>query len=234
MDSGGSVTPVRIKGGAYVADSLTGGAVDFDEWQFWRFEDRVGWFRWYYDQTGGEFHKWKEGAEPDAPPLGTEAADFVTVRVEDSEPDSLLSAALLDDGGWRRVGEPVRVKKFFSAVELKVDAQRAGLSVNAIFRNCRMYPQPARNPLRAFVGKQDAPLRNAEVQLLEERGEKVLASGKTDDEGLVELTLNPELVFPVGGRFGVTLPDGEVLSDAVAASGVTGIYPGDFWAIDPA
>ncbi|MHC4916768.1 MAG: hypothetical protein ACYTGB_14890 [Planctomycetota bacterium] len=322
MGSGGSLTPVLVKGGAYVADALDARAIDFDEWQYWRldpavavhacgrglrvagtstvdrrafsglvsrhlypadaalvcevkvpmgtgqpgtygavvhlcnrlvgdevktleipdnngeltfgrFEDRAGWFRWYYDQLAENFHKWKAGAAPDSPPLGTEAEEFSTVRVEFSEPDSLLSAWLLDDGAWRRIGEPVRMSKLFSSVELKVDARGAGLEVEALFRNCRLYPQPERNPVRLFAGSQSVPARNVRVELLAEEGEGVLAAGTTDESGLVGLGLNPGLVLPVGGRFRLHLPEGPRETAAVRASGVRGIYPGDFYAVDP-
>jgi hypothetical protein len=203
------------------------------ELTFARFGEQVGWFRWYYDQCGDDFYKWRKGATPDSPPLGTEAEAFTTVRVEYSEPESLLSAALLDDGGWRRVGEPVKVRKFFSSVELKVDAQCSDLSVNALFRNCRMFPQPARHPLRVFVGAEDSPALDVEVRLLEARGERLLASGRTDEGGLAELALDPGLVFPVAGRFRAELPEGPQETAAVPASGVEGIYPGDFWVIAP-
>lgn len=316
MNSPARAKLTKIKSGAYAADPLTGGDINFDEWQFWRgdpavevkstagglrvagtssveerafsglvsrklypadavlvcevkvpmsmdqegvygtvvhlcnrlvgddlktleipdnngeaafarFEDRVGWFRWYYDQTGGNFFKWRKGAEP-LPPMGREAGEFVAVRVAYSATDELLSAALLEGGEWKPVGAAVKLRKFFSSIELKIDAQAEGLALEALFRNCRLFPHPARTPLRLFVGQQDAPARNVPVELLSEKG-AALASGATDGEGLAELLLDPELVFPLGGRFRV----GDRETEPIRAAGVKGIYPGDFYAIDP-
>ncbi len=314
----------RIKQGAFVADALTGQTVDFETWQFWRwdggvkveptgeglrvvgttqeetrafsglvsrqlyppdavlicevgvrcemkqagrlgavvhlcnrlvgddivtleipdnngeitfghFEGRVGWFRWYYDQSRKRSFKWFRGAKP-APLLGNERDSFVPVRVSYSEPERLLHASLLNGDAWMEIGEPVELRKIFSSIELKVDAAAKGLDVDVLFRNCRLFPHPARSPVGVYVGSHSnppAPMAGVVVELIDAHPDRAVCSGTTDEEGLVELQMDPDSVFPVGGRFRLRKGDEVWETPAISAGGVEGIYPGDFYAVNP-
>ena len=199
---------------------------------FAHFDGEVGWFRWYNNQTGGTFYKWRRDERP-FPPLGIESDSFVTVRVSYSEPESLLSASLLKGDKWIEIGEPVRLKKVFSAIELKVDAQARGLNLDVLFRNCRLFPQPARSPLVLYIGSASKPMKDVLVQLVDEKLKSVISSGTTDKEGLAQLPMNPDLIYPLGGSFKLQKANRVWETEAVSRDAVRGIYPGDFYAVNP-
>ncbi|MDP6777596.1 MAG: hypothetical protein QGI83_12615, partial [Candidatus Latescibacteria bacterium] len=164
---------------------------------FGHHEGRLGWFRWYLDQSGGTSHKWRKGIEPFSP-IGTEGQDFIPVRVSYSEPDGILTGHLRRSDNWVALGGPVRMRKVFSAVELKVDAAAEGLKVDVLFRNCRLFPQPARSPVRVYVGTHanpPAPLTDISVELLEPDRDRALSGGATDREGLAELSMDPDAIY---------------------------------------
>jgi len=199
---------------------------------FAHFDSQIGWFRWYNDQSGGTFYKWRQGEKP-FPPLGIESQSFVTVRVSYSEPESLFTASLLSGNKWIEVGEPVRLRKTFSAIELKLDAQAKGLNLDVLFRNCRLFPQPERAPLVLYIGSPSKPAHGVFVQLVDENLGQVISSGTTDKEGLAQLSMEPDLIYPLGGRFRLQKKGRLWETEAISRDAVSGIYPGDFYAINP-
>jgi hypothetical protein len=202
------------------------------ELDFGRFEGYTGWFGWYYDQTAGNFYTWQSGIRP-RPSLGNEQDGFTTVRVSYSEPDHTLKRFLLHNGVWEPVGEPVVMRKVFSAVELKADAQAQGLDLDFTFRNCRLFPHPARNPVRLYVGAESAPCRSAMVEMVNPDTGTVIAAGIADSHGMVNLPLNPEGLYPVSAFFKIRYQGKEWETLPVHAVGVQGVYPGAFYAINP-
>jgi hypothetical protein len=128
------------------------------------------------------------------------------------------------------------MRKVFSAVELKVDAAAEGLKVDVLFRNCRLFPQPARSPVRVYVGTHanpPAPLTDISVELLEPDRDRALSGGATDREGLAELSMDPDAIYPLGGRFRLVDRSETWETPPLMLDGVEGIYPGDFYAINP-
>lgn len=132
------------------------------------------------------------------------------------------------------IGEPVALRKIFSSIELKVDAAAKDLAVGVLFRNCRLFPHPARSPVGVYVGSHSnppVPMAGVTVELA--HSDRAICSGTTDEEGLMELQMGADSVFPVGGRFRLRKGDEVWETPAISAGGVEGIYPGDFYAINP-
>ncbi len=196
---------------------------------FGRMGEKVGWFHWWYDQTGGTFHKWDEDEEPRSP-FGDEAERFHTVAVEYDEATRITRALLLTEAGWEQVGRDQRFRKLCSSIELKIDAQRAGLELALLLRNCRLFPHPARTPVTVYVGREATPARDAEVQLLDEHGAE-LSRGATDEDGIAHLVLPADVCYPLGGRFEVESAGETWEGEPIPASGVEGLYPGDYYAL---
>ncbi|RLF13561.1 MAG: hypothetical protein DRN06_08455 [Thermoprotei archaeon] len=194
---------------------------------FGRMGEKLGWFFWWLNHMSGEFHKWIRDEEP-LEPFGDEAVSFRTVRLSYDAETNLLEGSILEGGKWIRIGRPVRFQKHFSSIELKIDAQARGLDLDLRFRNCRLFPNPRRNPLRVFVGD-PSPKVGATVELLDMDGQVISRSGVNPD-GLAVLHLPEEGNFPLSGRLRV-LVGGEVVDWLeVVSDGVSGIYPGDFYA----
>jgi len=196
------------------------------------FAGEMGWFRWYNNQSGGTFYKWRQG-EKSFPLLGSENTSFTTVRLSYSEPEALFVASLQSENKWVDIGTPVRLRKTFSAIELKIDAQAKGLKLDVLFRNCRLYPQPQRAPVVFYIGRAPRPMQDVLVELVDENSGCVISSGSTDEDGLAHLPMKPDLAYPLGGRFKLQ-KEGQVWETPIIASdGVKGVYPGDFYAINP-
>lgn len=69
---------------------------------FGRMGDKVGWFHWWFDQTGGTFHKWKAEEEP-RPPTGRETDRFHTAALTCEEPTRTSGALLRTEAGLKPV-----------------------------------------------------------------------------------------------------------------------------------
>lgn len=197
---------------------------------FGRMGEAVGWFHWWYNQTGGTFYKW-QAEEPARPAFGDEAERWHTVAVEYDEPTRTSRAWLWTESGWEQVGRDRQFRKLCSSIELKIDAQRTGLTLAFLLRNCRLYPHPARTPVTVYVGGQSAPARAAGVSLLSSEG-KVLAQAEADADGIAHLLLPADACYPLSGRFRVGRKGKVSESDVLEAPGVEGVYPGDFYAVE--
>jgi len=193
---------------------------------FGRMREKLGWFFWWFND-GTEFHKWVEGEEP-LRPFGDEGSAFRTVRASYDIVTRELEGAVLEGGRWMGIGRQVRFLKFFSAIELKIVAQAKGLELEVHFRNCRLFPHPAHNPVRVFVG---GPSRkgNTEARIVNRNG-KSLVRSRANADGLIFLGLPLDACFPLSGRLEVIEGPEVVDSMEILSDGIHGIYPGDFYA----
>ncbi|MCK4299941.1 MAG: hypothetical protein KAX80_10435, partial [Planctomycetes bacterium] len=153
-----------------------------------------------------------------------------TVAVEYDEATRITRAFVLTEADREQVGRDQRFRKLCSSIELKIDAQRAGLELALLLRNCRLFPHPARTPLTVYVGREATPARDAEVQLLNPEGAE-LSCGTTDEDGIACLMLPTDGRYPLGGRFEVKSAGETWEGEPIPASGVQGIYPGDLYAL---
>jgi len=194
---------------------------------FGRMDDKLGWFFWWYDQSGGNFHKWVREEEP-LRPFSDENSEFRTVRVSYDASTRESKGAILEGDRWIVLGRPVKFLKLFSAIELKIDAQTKNLDLDVRFRNCRLFPNPTNNPLEVYVRKPS--LRHVAVVELCDLDDRPLGKSEVNSDGLAVLRLPVEASFPLSGRLGVTL-NGEVIDSLeIVKDTVHGIYPGDFYA----
>ena len=199
---------------------------------FGRMGEKVGWFHWWYDQTASTFHKWI-AEEPVRAPFGDEAERWHTVAAEYDEPTRTSRAWLWTGAGWEQVGRDRQFRKLCSSIELKIDAQGAGLTLAFLLRNCRLYPHPARTPVTVYVGRESVPAAGAKLSLVDAEG-KALARAEADADGIAQLLLPMDACYPLAGRFRIEWKGQVRESDVLKASGVQGIYPGDFYAVEAA
>ena len=195
---------------------------------FGRMGERLGWFHWWFDQTGGTFHKW----QPEEPsmPFRSEAKQFHTVAVEYDEPSRTTRAFVMTSVARQQVGRDRCFRKMCSAIELKIDAQRAGLDLALLLRNCRLFPHPARTPVTVYVGREAEPAPGAQVQVLVP-GSDLPSAAAADDDGIAHLMFPADACYPVEGCFLVEWEGRTWESAPVEAAGVEGIYPGDYYAL---
>jgi hypothetical protein len=187
----------------------------------------LGWFHWWFDQTGRGFHKWVHD-EPH-PPFGDEASAYRTVRVSHDAGTGGNKVAIRHEGRWQQVGGTRHFHKLFSAIELKVDCWTAGVELDARFRSCRLYPHPARDPVTVFVGN-PKPIPEAAVTLRGSASSEILSQDRVDADGLARLRLPQDLRFPIAATFVVRNRDSLLDTWTIQASGVSGVYPGDVYA----
>jgi hypothetical protein len=166
------------------------------------------------------------------PALGDERERFYSVRLEHEAKTQLSRAWLKVGDAWREIGTPRRVLMSSAKVEIKVNVPTLDAEVECWFDNCRMYGRPQTHPLRVLlhsspIGPID-PTR-ARVELFLGNTATPSVSGTPDEFGWVSLTLPADTVYPVGGRFRISVPDGGEWEHEVEQKGVTGIYPGDTW-----
>ena len=193
---------------------------------FGHMDEKLGWFFWWYNHSGREFHKWVKEEEP-LKPFGDEDSAFRTVRLSYDVETRELEGAILDGDGWIRIGRPVRFLKLFSSIELKIDAQAEGLDLDLRVRNCRLFPSPRRNPVKVFVGG-PSPKVGVVVELLD-LDDRPLAKSEVNSDGLAIIHLPPDADFPLSGRFRVMLDQEVIDGMEIISKGVHGIYPGDFY-----
>ena len=104
--------------------------------------------------------------------------------------------------------------------------------------NVRLYPNPAHNPVTIVVsggvsGNQAAlPIHNQKVQIFEESSKRLLGEAMTDEGGEAHVSLRSDVLYPVAAA--ITVWDGTipVVQAKIPRKAVSGLYPGDVWALD--
>jgi hypothetical protein len=123
-------------------------------------------------------------------------------------------------------------------VELKVDVNIPEIPVRLAVDNVRLYPNPAHNPVTIVVSggvsgnKPALPIHNQKVQIFEEGSRRLLGEALTDEGGEAHVSLRTDVLFPVAAA--ITVWDGTkpVVQAKIAGKAVSGLYPGDVWALD--
>ena len=102
----------------------------------------------------------------------------------------------------------------------------------------RLYPNPAHNPVTIVVSggvsgnRPTLPIHNQKVQIFEESSTHLLGEAVTDEGGEAHVSLRTDVLFPVAAA--ITVWDGTtpVVQARISRRGVSGLYPGDVWALD--
>lgn len=194
---------------------------------FGRYAGQVGWFTGWFDLLRDAFFG---GSSMDTrvPPFGDEATEYRTIRITYSEPARRLEVSLYNRGEWIEIGATTRSLKMFVSVELKMEAQAAGLDLETQFRNVRLFPNPARHPLRVLVPASAGQI-GATALLTDTDSERVIAEGIIGSDRMAYLPLPTDAVFPLAGHLRLTR-DGKMLDSLrIRAVGTQGIYPDDLY-----
>jgi hypothetical protein len=76
------------------------------------------------------------------------------------------------------------------------------------------------------------PIRNQTVQIFEEGSHRLLGEALTDEGGEARISLGSQVLYPVAAA--ITVWDGTtpVVQANIPRKAVSGLYPGDVWALD--
>lgn len=106
----------------------------------------------------------------------------------------------------------------------------------ARFDDCRLYPNPRRNPIRLVVKTGSAPYFGSRLRVeLSDRGGTIKVSeGYTDFQGTVSLSVDSAswLAFPVSASLRIFAGEQEIAQGLIEAKETDGLYPGDVRVFD--
>ena len=76
------------------------------------------------------------------------------------------------------------------------------------------------------------PIHNQKVQIYEEGSTRLLGEALTDEGGEARVSLRSDVLYPVAAA--ITVWDGTtpVVQAKIPRKAVSGLYPGDVWALD--
>ncbi len=150
---------------------------------------------------------------------------------------------------WVQLGKALPLFRSLTAVELKTInvTPLHGAYREARFDDCRLYPNPKRNPIRLVLTSANPKLHQGpqnydlpylgpklRVALYSYDGSQRISEGHTDQNGMVLLSVDTLVwvAFPVSAMFRIFRGDEELARSRIEASGVDGVYPGDVWVLD--
>jgi hypothetical protein len=196
--------------------------------------------RWHtaYLARVWEYSGHGEYLEPTRPATGSEASQWHTVVLVHDGPTSRAQNYLLVNEQWVPVGPSHSVRFNHSHIELKVDVNIPDLPVHMAVDNVRLYPNPVHNPVTIVVSggvsgnRPTVPIRNRKVQIFEEGSHRLLGEALTDEGGEARISLGSDVLYPVAAA--ITVWDGTtpVVQANIPRKAVSGLYPGDVWALD--
>ncbi len=196
--------------------------------------------RWHsaYVAKVWEYSGYGEYLDPTRPATGTEATQWHTVVLTHDGTTSKTRNFLVVDGKWVPIGPSHSVRFNHTHIELKVDVNVPDVPVQMAVDNVRLYPNPAHNPVTMVVSggvtgnRPTLPIHNQKVQIFEEGSTRLLGEALTDEGGEARVSLRTDVLFPVAAA--ITVCDGTtpVVRAKIPRKAVSGLYPGDVWALD--
>lgn len=177
------------------------------------------------------------------PEQGDERTTFHDVLVEYDQPTRLARGYLKVGKQWTQLGKTEKVMRGLTRVELKLRdfSPLSGTYRDVRFDDCRLYPNPRRNPVRIVLvdsgcAAGDEFLQREEsfrVALYTADAERKISEEYTD-HGVAELSVvdHAWLAFPVSASVRVYQGDVELSRAQIVAHDVEGLYPGDVWSFD--
>jgi len=175
---------------------------------------------------------------PTRPATGSEASQWHTVVLTHDGPTSKTQNYLVVNEEWVPVGPSHTVRFNHTHIELKVDVNISDLAVQMAVDNVRLYPNPAHNPVTIIVSggvsgnRSKLPIHNQKVQIFDESSNRLLGEALTDEGGEAHVSLRSDVLYPVAAA--ITVWDGTtmIVQSKIPRRNVTGLYPGDVWALD--
>jgi len=176
--------------------------------------------------------------EPTRPATGSEASQWHTVVLTHDGPASKTQNYLVVNEQWVPIGPSHSVRFNHTHIELKVDVNIPDIPVQMAVDNVRLYLNPAHNPVTIVVSsgvsgnRPTLPIHNQKVQIFEENSKRLLGEALTDEGGEAHVPLRTDVLYPVAAT--ITVWDGTtpVVQSKIPRKAVSGLYPGDVWALD--
>jgi hypothetical protein len=177
--------------------------------------------------------------EPSRPASGSEASGWHTVVLVHDGPTSKAQNYLLVNDQWIPIGPSHSVRFNHSHIELKVDVNIPNLPVHMALDNVRLYVNPAHNPVTIVVGgggvignRPALPIDNRKVQILEDGSHRLLGEALTDEGGEARIILRSDVLYPAAATIMVCDGMTPVVQAKIPRKAVSGLFPGDVWALD--
>ena len=211
------------------------------------YPDARGWWLGVVNANQGLNHWLVSG-----PPLaeqGDEQDTFHDVLVDYDAVEGLSRGFVRVEERWVQLGRALPLFRSLTAVELKTInvTPLHGAYREARFDDCRLYPNPKRNPIRFVLtsanpklhqGPQNYDLpylgQKLRVALFSYDGSQKISEGHTDSNGMVVLSVDTPVwvAFPVSAMLRIFRGEEELARSQIEAHGVEGVYPGDVWVFD--
>jgi len=184
-----------------------------------------------------DFQGHSEYLQPLVSATGREASEWHEVVIDHDGETGETRDYVVIDGSRRPVGPVVRIPFHHTHVELKVDVNAAGAQVAMEVDDVRLYVRPERHPAIIVVnspivsGHSEPPIGGLRVRLVASLSGRTIGEATTDESGQARIWLLPELTYPIAAQIDVSDVQGPVLKAKIPSAGVTGLYPGDVWAV---
>jgi hypothetical protein len=178
-----------------------------------------------------------EYLQPVVPATGREASEWHEVVIDHDGVTGETRDYLVIDGFRRPVGPVVRIPFHHTHVELKVDVNATEAQVAMEVGDVRLYLRPERYPAIVVVNSQivdshsEPAIDGLRVRLVASPSGRTLGEAITDESGQAKISLVPDLTYPIEAQIEVSDLRGLVLKARIPSAGVTGLYPGDVWAV---
>ncbi len=184
-----------------------------------------------------DFQGHSEYLQPFVPATGREASEWHEVVIDHDGLTGETRDYVVIDGSRRPVGPVVRIPFHHTHVELKVDVNAAEAQVAMEVSDVRMYMRPERHPAIIVVnspivsGHSEPPIDGLRVRVVASSSGRIVGEATTDESGQARISLVPDLIYPIEAQIEVSDLQGPVLKATIPSAGVTGLYPGDVWAV---
>jgi hypothetical protein len=196
--------------------------------------------RWHtaYLAKVWEYSGYREYLEPIHPGTESEATQWNTVVLIHDGPTSKTQNYLVVDGKWIPIGPSHKVRFNHTHIELKVDVNVPDIPIRMAVDNVRLYPNPTHNPATIVIytgvdgNKPKWPIHDQKVQIFEEGSMRLLGEALTDEGGEAHVLLKNDVLFPVAAMITVSDSMTAVVQSRIRRDGLSGLYPGDVWALD--
>lgn len=184
-----------------------------------------------------DFQGYSEYIQPVVPATGREASEWHEVIIDHDGVTGETRDYVVIDGSRRPVGPVVRIPFHHTHVELKVDVNASEAQVAMEVGDVRLYLRPERHPAIIVVnssivnGHSEPPIDGLRVRLVATGSGRTVGEAITDESGQAKISLAPDLTYPIEAQIEVSDSHGPLLKAKIPSAGVTGLYPGDVWAV---
>ena len=184
-----------------------------------------------------DFQGHAEYLQPIVPATGREASEWHEVLIDHDGVTGETRDYVVIDGSRQPVGPVVRIPFHHTHVELKVDVNVAETQVAMEIGDVRMYLRPEHHPAIIVVNSQivnghsQPPIDGLRARLVASGLGRSLGDAITDESGQARISLPTDLTYPIEAQIEVSDLKGTVLKAKIPSAGLTGLYPGDVWAV---